>query len=282
MSTQFGIDHLSLLDAAPPEFVRLAAGAGFSSVGLRVRPIDQQEQRWPMDIGSPMLNETLKLLKDTGLTVGQVESVFLDEHLDVESLHRDMEIGAALKAPFLLVVGMDSDLDRLSDRFARIDELAGQYGLKGMIEPMSYRPVRTVQIALDVVSRSATGGIVTDALHFFRAGNVPVDLDVIPRERLHMAQLCDAGADPALVPRDIKAGRGQNEDVSDLQWEARVGRLFPGDGTLDLATYVEHLPADLPISLEAPDQKLLSEVGSEEFFSRAAASMRKELDGRIP
>ena len=33
-----GLEHLTLLGLAPPEFVGVAAGAGFGAVGLRISP----------------------------------------------------------------------------------------------------------------------------------------------------------------------------------------------------------------------------------------------------
>ena len=54
-----GLDHLTMLDLAPPEFVTVAAGAGFDAVGLRVAPVTPGEQAWPVAPGSPMLAETM-------------------------------------------------------------------------------------------------------------------------------------------------------------------------------------------------------------------------------
>jgi hypothetical protein len=39
MERAIGLEHLTLLDIAPPEFVSLAAAAGFDTVGLRVSPV---------------------------------------------------------------------------------------------------------------------------------------------------------------------------------------------------------------------------------------------------
>ena len=39
MKRAIGLEHLTLLEIAPPELVTLAAAAGFDTVGLRVCPV---------------------------------------------------------------------------------------------------------------------------------------------------------------------------------------------------------------------------------------------------
>jgi hypothetical protein len=46
-----GLEHLTLLGVAPPEFVTLAATAGFGAVGLRIAPATSDEPVWPMTPG---------------------------------------------------------------------------------------------------------------------------------------------------------------------------------------------------------------------------------------
>ena len=71
------MEHLTLLDVAPPEFVTLAAGAGFDAVGLRIAPVSLGEESWPMSPGSPMLAETRRRCADAGVTVHAVEAIVI-------------------------------------------------------------------------------------------------------------------------------------------------------------------------------------------------------------
>jgi hypothetical protein len=70
-----GLEHLTLLGLAPPEFVGVAAGAGFGAVGLRVSPATPGEEPWPMRPGSPMLAQTVRRCRDAGVQVLDVEAV---------------------------------------------------------------------------------------------------------------------------------------------------------------------------------------------------------------
>ena len=64
MKRAIGLEHLTLLEIAPPELVTLAAAAGFDTVGLRVGPVTPDEATWPLHPGSPMLAETRRRCAD--------------------------------------------------------------------------------------------------------------------------------------------------------------------------------------------------------------------------
>jgi hypothetical protein len=73
-----GIGHLTMLDAAPPDWVSLAHDVGFDAVGIRAAAIGPTEEEWPMRAGSPMLAETLRRMDDTGVRVLDAELVRID------------------------------------------------------------------------------------------------------------------------------------------------------------------------------------------------------------
>ncbi|GAB3158261.1 sugar phosphate isomerase/epimerase [Micromonospora sonneratiae] len=269
----FGLDHLTMLDTSPPELVRLAAAAGFAHVGLRIHAMDATEQPWPMAPGSPMLAETIARRDDTGTSIPVIEVLLLDEHTDIAAVEPYLQVGAVLGASILYVVGQDPDLDRLADRFAALTTLALTYGIRPVVEPMAYRPVCDLATAVSVASRSQGGGVLVDALHLLRSGGTAADVATTDPVLLPVAQLCDATARVGAPPPDAVAARGQSADVPPLQWEARVGRLLPGEGALPLAEVVRALPARTLLALEAPNFGALREHGPERFLAEAARRM---------
>src|SRR5579863_8573492 len=76
-TSEVGIDHLTLLHVSPPELVTIASETGFGAVGLRVGTSGPGEEPWPMTVGSPMLEETMRRLNDTGVQVLDVEVIRL-------------------------------------------------------------------------------------------------------------------------------------------------------------------------------------------------------------
>src|SRR5438874_2708207 len=66
-----------MLDVAPPEFVAVAAGAGFDAVGLRVAPVTRDEEPWPVSPGSDgagLLLDTLHI-KRCGVSAAELAAV---------------------------------------------------------------------------------------------------------------------------------------------------------------------------------------------------------------
>src|SRR5690625_7960136 len=73
-----GLAALSSLTTEPPQLIELAAEAGFDFVGIRVRPVTADEPAFNLQPGSPMLDETLARMADTGIEVKDTEFLLLD------------------------------------------------------------------------------------------------------------------------------------------------------------------------------------------------------------
>jgi sugar phosphate isomerase/epimerase len=237
MPRLLGLEHLTLLTVAPPEFVSLAAGAGFGAVGLRIAPATDDraaEPAWPMAPGSRMLAETAGRCASTGVRVLDVEAIRLgpDENTDHEPiLHAAAELGAR----YVNALCDDPDLARLADSFADLTAEAKPYGIRPVVEFMAYRPVRTLAQAVAVAEHSG-GGLLIDALHVQRCGVSLAGLATLDPALIAYLQLCDA---PLATPPDQLR-------------EARAARLLPGRGELPLRELVAALPPDIPVALETP------------------------------
>jgi sugar phosphate isomerase/epimerase len=237
MRRLLGLEHLTLLDVAPPRFASLAAQAGFGAVGLRISPVTADEPAWPMSPGSPMLADTVRRCADAGIDVLGVEAIRLGpastaDHEPV--LHAAAELGAW----HVNALCEDPDLGRLADRFAELVEAARPFRIRPVIEFMAYRSVRTLADAVAVVGPSGGGGLLIDALHVQRCGVDLADLAAVDPSLIAYLQLCDA---PLKSPDD------------ELH-EARAARLLPGAGELPLRGLLAALPADIPAAVEAPGQ----------------------------
>jgi sugar phosphate isomerase/epimerase len=185
---ELSLEHLTLLDVAPPDLVSLAAGAGFDAVSLRISPATDGEQPWPVTPGSRMLADTIRRLDGTGLRVLGAEAIRLDSAR--AGWEPVVETAARLRARYLNAISEDRNLARLADRFAELTQLALPYGIRPVIEFMSYKPVHTLRAALDIAALSADGRVLVDSLHVQRCG-------------VSLAEL--AGADPARRPPSTPA-----------------------------------------------------------------------------
>lgn len=274
------IGHLTLLDTSPPDLVRIAHEAGFDAVGIRVAPAGAAEEPWPMRPGSPMLAHTRRRLESTGVRVLDVEIIRLGPDTKPADHRPLFEAGAELGASFVNVIADDPDHDRARDTFAELAAEARPYGLRPVVEAMVYSQVRSLDEAIAVVDGSG-GGVTVDPLHLFRFGGSVAQLGRIDRALLLFFQVCDAPLEPPRgLPRPARLPRGQALDIDDAALEARAARLLPGAGELPLAEIVRAMPGDIPISVEAPNQVLLEEIGAAEFAHRARRSVDHLLRDR--
>lgn len=267
MSRPLGVGHLTLLDLTPPEMVAAAAAAGFDFVGLRVRAVTAAETAFPMNAGSPMLRETVARLHDTGLVVRDIEFLPLTATTTAEDWLPALASGAELGASALTVTGADPDRARLIDTLAQLTADAAPFGIRPVLEPISYQPVARVADAADV-ARVTGAALMLDALHIARGGSTLDDVRALEADLVPVVQLCDGPLDPPVGEDRIAA----------LQHEARVQRLLVGEGDLPLADLLRAVPAGVPASVEVPHAALRAHLSAAEYAVRAARSARALLD----
>lgn len=276
MERAIGLEHLTLLDVAPPDLVRLAAVAGFATVGLRIAPVTPSEETWPVWPGSPMMAETLRRCADTGVSVHGVEAIALGPDSDLTRATPVIETAAALGAQYVNVICDDPDTSRFSDRFASLVSFGRAGGVRPVIEFCAYRPVRHLAGAVAVVVNSGGGGILLDTLHIQRCGVSAAEIAAVDPALLGYLQLCDA---PLESPHGLRLSgalpRGQQAKAGDdAILEARAMRLLPGDGELPLAEILEVLPPGMIVSVEAPSAVALATVSPAEYAARARRAVR--------
>ena len=279
MSTRpVGVGHLTMLDAAPPQWVQLAHDAGFEALGIRIGVASPTEEAWPMAIGSPMLTETLDRLAATGTVVQDVEIITIEPETRAADKDPLFEVGARLGARFFNVMVTDPDVGRAHDTFAALCERALPYGLRPCMEGISYTAVRDLETAFAVLDGTG-GGLIVDPLHIQRSGDDITDLRRVEPSALGYLQLCDGPRsvpDGLDVPRQLP--RGQSAGGSVAQLESRAARLLPGEGEIAVVDFAAALPRDLPVSVEAPNRALLADLGAPAFLRRAREAARRVLD----
>jgi sugar phosphate isomerase/epimerase len=251
-----GLAQLSLLRASPPELVQHAADAGFDFVGVRVRPVTDQEVPFDLQPGSPLLEETLSRMADTGVVVKDIEFLLLDGSDQREAWMRMFEAGQALEADSMTVACADPDLSRARDTLAQMAEDGRAYGITPALEAISYQTVNSIPLA-DEMAVHAGCDLLVDTLHVARFGGTAGEL-VASACHVPLVQFCDA-------PAERPAGRGG------LVHESRAARLAPGEGGLDLAGVLAALESGLaetpragtllPVSVEVPNDDAVRRLG---------------------
>ena len=118
-----------------------------------------------------MAKETLARMRDTGVTVRDIEFLLLDGSDQREAWLRMMEAGQALGASSLTVAAADPDSGRLVHTLARMTEDGRGFGITPTLEAISYQPVASIAQAADIARQSGCR-IVVDTLHFNRFNGI--------------------------------------------------------------------------------------------------------------
>lgn len=230
---------LGFLDVAAPDFVDVAAEAGFDAVSLRVVGGDDGS---PAELATPLdVARTARRLRDTGLGVVDVEVLRLGPELQRRQVEWAVSAATELGAPRLLAVDSGwGTPEPLVDQLRWVDELAGRAGLRTCLEFMPFSRCPDLPSAVDV-ALAAGVGVLVDLLHLVRSGGDAAQLaEVVARHPglVSHVQLCDA---PAASPQ-----------AGELREEAVSRRLLPGHGHLGVHGLLAALPPGLPWAVEAP------------------------------
>lgn len=242
---ELSLHHLTMLSADPLTLVDAAAAGGFEYCGLRIVPPSPTDVLVDV-VGNPALvREIEQRLRSRNVRLLDIEAIWLRPETDVAALVPALEVGRRLGARQVLVVGFDSEQERLFDNFCRLCQAAAALQMNVALEFITYCTIGTLAQALGLVQRSqqANARLLIDALQFFRSGAQSPQLAAIDPLLLPYMQLCDG---PLVGP----------ESVDDRRVEARTARLLPGEGELPLAGLLKALPPGIPISVEAPTRRL--------------------------
>lgn len=258
MTRKFSMSYLTALGCSPPEMTYIAERAGYDFVGFRsITPIDQKfsavDPSFSLSNDKAMLRETKAALNETGLQLLDLEVVVIYDGINPKDHLPDFEAAAELGGRHVLTVIRTGDRNQAIESYSKLCELAKPFGLTIDLEFVTWFNISTLKGAVDIVNSAGcdNGGILIDPLHFHRSRINPVELEIVPKEWLHYAQLCDA---PAEIPRSQE----------ELIYTATKERLYAGEGGIDLAEILSKIP-EIPYAIEIPHIKRIKELGVEKF-----------------
>jgi sugar phosphate isomerase/epimerase len=266
MTPEFSLAHLTVLSLSPPDMIAVAARTGYRHVGLRLIAVTAETPGYPLMNDKAMMRETKSRLGDTSVGVLDIEFVRLAPETDIASFESFLESGAELGARHVITAAYDPDRARLIERYAALCDLAAPFRLSVDLEFYPWTTVPNLSNAVEVVGAAdrPNSGILLDTLHFDRSDSTFDELDRVPSNWLPFVHVCDA---PAERPATTEG----------LIFTARAERLFPGDGGIDIAAIMRHMPPDIPVAVEIPMERLTREVGPEEVARRAREAAARVL-----
>ena len=264
---RFSLAHLTILDVPPPELVRIAAAAGYDYVGLRTIPLRLPgEPLYELHADPVLFRETKAALDSTGVRVLDIELARVVDDRDPLDYLPALEAAAALGAGHVLSSIWTADRAIVVDRFGRLCDLAKSLGLTVDLEFVSTTDWSTLAGARDVITASARDnvGLMVDTMHFHRAGTSLEELSRVPARWFNFVHIADdRGESPTTLE---EARRTMREE-----------RLYPGEGAVDIAGILRHLPDGVVCAIELPHRERTRELGPEKFARECLDRTRRYL-----
>lgn len=265
-SRPISLAHLSAVELAPPEMIRLAARVGYDAVGLRLIRVTPDTPGYPLMQDPGLMAATLAALAETGLRVQDVEFVRINPDFDCAVLAPFLEAAARLGARQVICAPYDPDPERLVQSLGQLAEACHAHGLQAVLEFFPWTSVPDLATALRVAEAAGPRlGLLVDTLHFNRSQSRIEDLArALPR--MPFIHLCDAPVQPSYT-------------TEELFFAGRVERLPAGEGQIPLAPILRALPAEMPVGVEVPMTALTRAEGVEVAVRRALEGTRAFLAG---
>lgn len=253
-----GLEYLSVFGMPLLDYVGLAADVGYDFISINYGRAANR-----INEGSgETLRESAGLRRDLTaatrahrLRIELVEGFAIAPDLEVDQYAADLDAVAEIGARSICAVSLDKDLGRTNAQFAALSEMAETRGLLVTTE-VGAGVMRNFEVARTAWNDVAHSNfkLLIDAMHFFRRGGSVDDLALIPGSAIGHIQLCD-------VPMP-----SQMESYLE---EALFERRAPGDGDLPLKSFLEQIPAEVPIGLEIPIRsELKGELGAKAILQR--------------
>ena len=243
MSKFFSLAYLTLPNTHPVDQIEIAAQCGYEGVGLRT--ISQHlpgEPDYALANGR-MFQMVRAALERTGVRLMDIELARVADGVDVMSYKKEFALGAELGAKYAIASVWSADRDFSRVQFEKMCDLADKYGMKLNLEfvPFSNIPGLTEALAwMDLMDRPNVQ-VLVDTLHAHRVKVTPEQLREVAAERFGFVHLCDG---PAFIPP---------VDHPDMVGVARGGRLYVGEGGIDLAGMLKNIPDPPYYSIELPN-----------------------------
>jgi sugar phosphate isomerase/epimerase len=274
MTRQFSLSYLTALNCSPPEMVYIAEHAGYDFVGFRsITPNNSKFSVSGLELSlskdKKMFRKTKTALNETGLKVLDLEVVVIYDGFEPKVHLPDFEVAAELGGRHVLTIVRTSDRKRAIECFTELCDLAKPFGLTIDLEFVPWFNVSTLKDAIDIVSAAGcdNGGILVDPLHFHRSKVGIEELEQVPREWIHYAQICDAHKEIPITEEE-------------LIYTATKERLYVGEGGIDVAAILKKLP-NIPYAIEIPHIQRVKELGVEQFARNCLQTAKDYLNQKI-
>jgi len=222
----------------PLAYIDATVKAGYEGVGMRTYRAPGRSYNFNPIVGNKDLERDVKhALADSGLEVYDLYSFYLQPEIDWDTVTPALEFGGEIGCKYALIIGDDPEWSRMVDNMGRVVDILEPLGMKAAFEAFA----RNAVADRPILSPTAT------CLKFIedcKPKYVGMCLD--PRQQYRdeqgFASLKGVGSNRDLVPY---------VQLNDQAVHGGSLGVLPGEGFVPLYDYLDALPSDIDISVEA-------------------------------
>ncbi len=243
MDRKFSLAYLTIPGTDPIRQIDIAAEAGYDYVSLRPIPMHlPNEPLFQFDKDKNLFKKIEESLKKNNIRLLDIELARVRKDLKVEDYESAFSAGAELGATDVISSVWTDDKTYYYNEFAKICDLAAKYDLQVNLEFVTFSGITTLEEAVDLLNKAQRPNayLLIDTLHAHRSRVSPEELEKTDQSKFGLIHLCDG---PGPIP---------NLDDPEMIEVAREGRLYPGDGDIDIKSMIKAMPVN-PISIELPN-----------------------------
>jgi len=225
----------------PLAYIDASMKAGYDGVGIRTYRAPGRTYNFNPIVGNKDLERDVKsALKDSGLEVYDLYSFYIQPEMDWNLVTPALEYGGEIGCKYVLVIADDTDWNRMIDNTCRFVDIVEPLGMKAVFEAFARAAVADRTI-LSTMAECVK--LVEDC----KPKYVGMCLD--PRQ-----QIREEGSFDSLkgvgTNRDLFPYVQLNDQAEGAGPSGSTG-ILPGDGFVPLYDYLDALPPDVDISVEA-------------------------------
>ena len=259
MSRKFSLAYLTIPGTDPVKQIEIAKKIGYDFVSLRTIPMHlPNEPEFLLHKDKKLFEATKQALKENDMPLMDIELARIRPDLDIDEYEPAFEAAAQLGATDVLGSVWTRDRAYYTEQVGKVAEMAAKYKLNYNIEFLPWAGVRNLQEGITLVDSVHADNLflMVDMLHAGRAGVTGDELKRTDPKYFRFMHMCDGPAGPD--------GDPVLDNIKDelMLFTAREGRLYPGEGAMDIAGMVAALP-EIPVSIELPNLKRIEELGVE-------------------
>lgn len=225
----------------PLAYIDASMKAGYDGVGIRTYRAPGRTYNFNPIVGNKDLERDVKrALKDSDMEVYDLYSFYLQPEMDWDTVTPALEFGGEIGCKYVLVIGDDPDWNRMVDTMGRLVDIIEPLGMRAAFEAFARNAVADRPILTPMAT----------CLKFIedcKPKYVGMCLD--PRQQYRdersFESLKTVGLDRTLIPYV------QLNDQAQHAGPSGSSGILPGDGFVPLYDYLDALPPDIDISVEA-------------------------------